>query len=57
LGVVAHTEATSRLRHDYVLFEVHFDPAEHLLEVSGHALPADWRAHPWPASTPKIGTF
>jgi hypothetical protein len=40
-----------------VLFEVHFDPAEHLLEVSGHALPADWRAHPWPASTQEIGTF
>ena len=57
LEVIAHTEAASRLQRDYVLFEVLFDPAEHLLEVRGDLLPDDWRTHPWPASTQEIGTF
>lgn len=57
LEVIAHTEATSRLQHDYLLFEIRLDPDEHLLTVGPDLLPDDWRAVPWPASTQKIGTF
>ena len=57
LEVIAHTEATSRLQHDYVLFEIRLDPDEHLLTVGPDLLPDDWRAVPWPASTQEIGTF
>jgi RES domain-containing protein len=57
LEVIAHTEAHSRLQHDYVLFEVRLDPDEHLLTVGSDMLPDDWRAVPWPTSTQEIGTF
>ena len=57
LEVIAHTEASSRLEHDYVLFDVRFDPDEHLLTVEADVLPANWRAIPWPASTQEIGMF
>ena len=57
LEVIAHTEATSRLQNDYVLFEIRLDPDEHLLTVGPDLLPDDWRAVPWPASTQEIGTF
>ena len=57
LEMIARTEAASRLRHAYVLFEVHLDPAAHLLEIGGDLLPENWRAHPWPASTQEIGAF
>ena len=57
LEVIAHTEASSRLEHDYVLFEVVFDPEGHLLSVGPDSLPADWRAHPWPASTQEVGLY
>lgn len=57
LEVIAHTEATSRLQHDYVLFEIRLDPGGHLLTVGPDLLPDDWRAVPWPASTQEIGTF
>lgn len=57
LEVIAHTEASSRLQHDYVLFEVRLDTDEHLLTVGPDLLPDDWRAVPWPASTQEIGTF
>jgi len=57
LEVIAHTEATSRLQHDYVLFEIRLDPDEHLLTVGPDLLPDDWRAVPWPACTQEIGTF
>ena len=57
LEVIAHTEASSRLEHDYVLFEVRFDPGEHLLRVGADVLPENWRAVPWPSSTQEIGTF
>jgi RES domain-containing protein len=57
LDVITHTEASSRLRHDYVLFEVRLDPDEHLLTVGPDLLPDDWRAVPWPTSTQEIGTF
>ena len=57
LEIIAYTEASSRLEHDYVLFDVRFDPSEHLLTVGADVLPTDWRAVPWPASTQEIGTF
>lgn len=57
LEIIAHTEAHSRLRHDYVLFEVRFDPDEHLLAVPPEALPSGWRVVPWPAETQEIGIF
>lgn len=57
LEVIVHTEATSRLKHDYVLFEIRFDPDAHLLTAGPDVLPDDWRAVPWPASTQEIGTF
>ena len=57
LAEIAHTEAHSRLQHDYVLFEVRLDPDEHLLTVGSDMLPDDWRAVPWPTSTQEIGTF
>jgi RES domain-containing protein len=57
LEVIAHTEASSRLAHDYVFFEVRFDPNEHLLTVGPDVLPANWRVVPWPTSTQEIGTF
>lgn len=57
LGVIAHTEATSRLKHRYVLFEIRFDPEKHLLTAGPDALPEDWRAVPWPAATQEIGAF
>jgi RES domain-containing protein len=57
LEVIAHTEAHSRLQHEYVLFEVRLDPDEHLLTVDADMLPDDWRAVPWPSSTQEIGTF
>ena len=55
--MIAHTEAHSRLQHDYVLFEVRLDPDEHLLTVGSDMLPDDWRAVPWPTSTQEIGMF
>jgi RES domain-containing protein len=57
LEVIAHTEASSRLQHEYVLFEVRLDPDEHLLTVGPGLLPDDWRAVPWPDSTQEIGTL
>ena len=57
LEVIAHTEASSQLEHDCVLFEVRFDPGEHLLTVRPDVLPVNWRAIPWPNSTQEIGTF
>ena len=57
LEVIAHTEAHSRLQHDYVLFEGRLDPDEHLFTVDSDMLPDDWRAVPWPTSTQEIGTF
>jgi RES domain-containing protein len=57
LEVIVHTEAFSRLHHDYVLFAVRFDPDAHLLTVGPDLLPDDWRAVPWPAATQEIGTF
>lgn len=57
LEMVVHTEAHSRLRHPYVLFEIRLDPHEHLLKVKPEVLPADWRVIPWPASTKEMGMF
>lgn len=57
LEVIAHTEVSSRLQHEYVLFEVRLDPDEHLLTVGPDLLPDDWRSVPWPDSTQEIGTF
>jgi RES domain-containing protein len=57
LEVIAHTEAPSRLQHEYVLFEIQLYPDEHLLTVDSDMLPDDWRTVPWPASTQEIGTF
>ena len=57
LEVIPHTEAHSRLQHDYVLFEGRLDPDEHLLTVGSDMLPDDWRPVPWATSTQEIGTF
>jgi RES domain-containing protein len=56
LEVVVHTDASNRLKHDYVLFEVRVDPDD-ILTIGPNLLPNDWRADPWPASTQEIGTF
>lgn len=56
LEVIVHTDATNRLKHDYVLFEIHVDPDD-ILTIGPNLLPDDWRADPWPASTQEIGTF
>jgi hypothetical protein len=50
LEVIVHTEATDRLQHEYVLFEVRVDPND-TLTIGPNLLPDDWRAVPWPAST------
>ena len=57
LEVIAHTEASSRLEHPYVLFEICFDADEHLLKAGPDVLPEDWRAVPWPVSTQEIGAL
>jgi RES domain-containing protein len=53
LEVLVHLDSTALLRR-YVLVPVHFDAA-HVERIPRAELPADWRAHPAPASTQALG--
>lgn len=56
LEIIAHTEASSLLRHAYVLFTIRFQPDRHLLVLEPEAWPADWRAFPWRSASQHVGT-
>ncbi len=53
LEVLVHMESTRLLEH-YVLIPVTFD-LHHVETLSDAVLPADWQAHPAPASTQALG--
>lgn len=56
LEIIAHTDASTLLNHDYVLFSIALDPDRHLLTLPRERLPDDWRALRWPSTTQEIGT-
>lgn len=57
LETLVHAGRVDLPRADYVLFHVELDAEEHLLRLPVPALPEDWQAWPWPASTQEIGTY
>jgi RES domain-containing protein len=54
---LVHVGRADLVTAEYVLFRIELDEDAHVLTLPGDALPTDWQAWPWPASTQQIGTF
>lgn len=57
LETLVHAGRADLVTAEYVLFRIELDEDAHVLTLPSDALPPDWQAWPWPASTQQIGTF
>jgi len=57
LETLVHAGRADLVTAEYVLFRIELEEDAHLLRLPDGALPEDWQAWPWPASTQRIGTF